>query len=79
MFPTIASALAAFLYCLSAFLIYKQLGLAQNQRWIALLPAVVALLLQAVVLNGIIIQPDGLNLGFFPAFTLIAWLISIRR
>ncbi len=78
MFPTIASALAAFLYCLSAFLIYKQLGLAQNKRWVALAPALVAMLLQALLLNQLIIQPDGLNLGFFPALTLIGWLISIQ-
>jgi len=30
MFPTIASALAALFYCLSAFLIFKQLGTAQH-------------------------------------------------
>ncbi len=40
MFPTIASALATLCYCLSAFLIYKQLGTAQHQRWVALAPAV---------------------------------------
>lgn len=78
MFPTIASTLAALLYCVSALLIYKQLGTAHHQRWIALAPAVVAVLLQAVVLNVQIIQPGGLNLGLFPAFALIAWLISIQ-
>ncbi|MCP4878393.1 MAG: cytochrome c biogenesis protein CcsA [Gammaproteobacteria bacterium] len=36
------------------------------------------MLLQAVILNILIIQPDGLNLGFFEAFSLIAWLISIQ-
>ena len=78
MFPTIASVLATLLYCLSAFLIYKQLGTAQHQRWVALAPAVVGMLLQAVALNQLIIQPQGLNLGFFEAFSLIAWLISIQ-
>ncbi len=78
MFPTIASALATLLYCLSAFLIYKQLGTAQHQRWVALAPAVVAMLLQAIALNQLIIMPEGLNLGFFAAFSLIAWLISIQ-
>ncbi len=78
MFPTTASAFAALLYCLSAFLIYKQLGTTQHQRWVALAPATIAMLLQAVILNILIIQPDGLNLGFFEAFSLIAWLISIQ-
>ena len=78
MFPTIASALAALFYCLSAILIFKQLGSAQHQRWIALTPALLAVMLQAVALNTLIIQPDGLNLGFFASFSLIAWLISIQ-
>jgi ABC-type uncharacterized transport system permease subunit len=78
MFPTIASALAALFYGLSAILIFKQLGSAQHQRWIALTPALLAVMLQAVALNILIIQPDGLNLGFFASFSLIAWLISIQ-
>jgi ABC-type uncharacterized transport system permease subunit len=78
MFPTIASALAALFYCLSAILIFKQLGTAQHQRWVALTPATVAMLLQAAALNALIIQPQGLNLGLFAAFSLIAWLISIQ-
>lgn len=78
MFPTIASALATFCYCLSAFLIYKQLGSAQHQRWVALAPAVAGMLLQAAALNVLIIQPQGLNLGFFAAFSLIAWLITLQ-
>ena len=41
-------------------------------------PAIVAMLLQAAALNALIIQPQGLNLGFFAAFSLIAWLISIQ-
>jgi len=36
------------------------------------------MLLQAAALNALIIQPQGLNLGFFAAFSLIAWLISIQ-
>ena len=78
MFPTTASALAALFYCLSAFLIFKQLGTEQHQRWVALAPAIVAMLLQAAALNAVIIQPQGLNLGLFAAFSLIAWLISIQ-
>lgn len=78
MFPTIASALATLCYCLSAFLIYKQLGTAQHQRWVALAPAIAGMLLQAAALNILIFQPQGLNLGFFVAFSLITWLISIQ-
>lgn len=82
MFPTIASALATLLYCLSAFFIFKQLGKPLNsagqQRWFALAPAIVAMLLQAATLNALIIQPAGLNLGFFASFSLIGWLISIQ-
>ncbi len=78
MLPTIASALATLFYCLSAFLIYRQLDAAQNRRWIALAPGLLAMFLQAVALNNLIIQPQGLNLGFFPALALIAWLISIQ-
>jgi ABC-type uncharacterized transport system permease subunit len=78
MYPTTASTLAALLYCLSAFLIFKQLGTAQRQRWVAMAPAIVAMLLQAMALNTLIIQPQGLNLGFFAAFSLISWLISIQ-
>ena len=78
MSPTIASTLAALLYCLSAFLIFKQLGTAHRQRWVAMAPAIVAMLLQAAALNALIIRPEGLNLGFFAAFSLISWLISIQ-
>jgi ABC-type uncharacterized transport system permease subunit len=59
-------------------LIFKQLGTAHRQRWVAMAPAIVAMLLQAAALNSLIIQPQGLNLGFFAAFSLIAWLISIQ-
>ena len=78
MLPTIASALATLLYCLSAFLIFRQLGKSSQQRWIALAPAVVGTLIQALLLNHLIYRPDGLNLGFFAAFSLISWLISIQ-
>lgn len=77
MFPTIASALAALFYCLSAILIFKQLGSARR-RWIILAPATIAVMLQAIALNLLIIRPEGLNLGLFASFSLIAWLISIQ-
>ena len=41
-------------------------------------PAIIAMLLQAAALNALIIQPQGLNLGFFAAFSLISWLIAIQ-
>ena len=78
MSPTIASLLAALFYCLSAFLIVKQLGTAPNRRWVTLLPAMIAVLVHASALNDLINLPQGLNLGFFAAFSLIAWLISLQ-
>ncbi|MFT5218523.1 MAG: ABC-type uncharacterized transport system permease subunit [Planctomycetota bacterium] len=78
MFPTLASALTTILYSLSAFLIFRQLGRAQHQRWLALLPAVLAVGLQALILAELILQDKGLNLGFFVAFSLINWLITIQ-
>ncbi len=76
--PTIASLLATLLYCLSAFLIFKQLGKASQQRWVSLAPALLATLIHALLLNGLIYQDEGLNLGLFAAFSLISWLISIQ-
>jgi ABC-type uncharacterized transport system permease subunit len=78
MFPTIASILASALYCLSAFLIFKQLGSPPKNRWLPLAPAMAAMILHGLVLNYLIYQPTGLNLGFFIAFSLISWLISIQ-
>jgi ABC-type uncharacterized transport system permease subunit len=78
MFPTIASSLATLFYCLSAFLIVKQLGTVPTQRRLTLIPAMIAVLAQAIALDELIILPQGLNLGFFAAFSLIAWLISIQ-
>ena len=78
MSPSIASALATLLYCLSAFLIFKQLSKAGHSRWIPMLPAVAAMLLQAATLSYLIFHPQGLNLGFFVAFSLVSWLISIQ-
>ncbi len=78
MFPTIASLLATVLYCLSAFLISRQLGDQTRPRWKPLAPALLAITVHAVVLNHIIYSPAGLNLGFFVAFSLICWLISIQ-
>ena len=78
MFPTIASVLASVLYCLSAFLIFKQLGSQAQDRWKPLALALIATLLHAVVLNRLIYQPSGLNLEFFAAFSLISWLVSVQ-
>jgi len=78
MSPTIASVLAALLYCLSAYLIFNQLGKSTQQRWIALAPALLATLVHAILLNQVIYQDAGLNLGFFAAFSLVSWLIAIQ-
>ena len=79
MSPTIASVLATLFYCLSAFFIYKHLGKSSTQqRWVALSPAILATLIHAILLNQVIYQDNGLNLGFFAAFSLISWLIAIQ-
>lgn len=78
MYSILASVLATVLYCLSAFLIFKQLNQTSQKRWIALVPAFLATLLQAILLNGLVYQSEGLNLNFFVAFSLVGWLISIQ-
>jgi ABC-type uncharacterized transport system permease subunit len=78
MSPTIASFFASALYCLSAYLIFKHLDSQTHKRWLPLAPALAAMLLHALVLNALIYQPQGLNLSFFVAFSLISWLISIQ-
>jgi ABC-type uncharacterized transport system permease subunit len=82
MSPTTASALSLFLYCLSAFLIFNQLKhhskKAAGQRWLSLSLAFIGLSLHAVALYQLIWHTDGLDLGFFAAFSLITWLISIQ-
>jgi len=57
--------------------VFKQLGPNSQPRWIALAPALVATLFQGLSLNSLIYQPEGLNLGFFVATSLITWLVSI--
>jgi ABC-type uncharacterized transport system permease subunit len=82
MSPTIASALSIVLYCLSAFLIFSQLKhhskKTTRQRWLSLTPAFIGLILHAAALYQLIWHTDGLDLGFFAAFSLITWLISIQ-
>jgi ABC-type uncharacterized transport system permease subunit len=82
MSSTIPSALSIALYCLSAFLIISQLKHHSNkeiqQRLLSLTPAFIGLILHAVTLYQSIGHTDGLYLGFFTAFSLITWLISIQ-
>jgi ABC-type uncharacterized transport system permease subunit len=78
MLVTIISLIASGLYCLSAFLIYQALRSTLPGRWRFLLPAVFAILCHAIVLNSLIYQPEGLNLSFFIAFSLISWLVAIQ-
>ena len=78
MLPTIASVLASVLYCLSAYLIFRQLSNRAQQRWKSLALALIAMLLHALVLNHLIYRPSGLNLEFFVAFSLISWIISVQ-
>jgi len=82
MSPTIASALSIFLYCLSAYLIFNQLThhseKTARHRWLSLSPVFIGLILHAAALYQLIWHTNGLDLGFFAAFSLITWLISIQ-
>jgi ABC-type uncharacterized transport system permease subunit len=66
-------------YCLSGFLIYKHLAKQTSSRWLNLTPSLIAIGLQAILLNQLIYPGNGLiTLGFFTAFSLISWLVSIQ-
>jgi ABC-type uncharacterized transport system permease subunit len=66
-------------YCLSAYLIYKHLGNQSSARWLDLTPSLFAVALQAIQLNHLIYPGTGqINLGFFTAFSLISWLVSVQ-
>ncbi len=67
-------------YSLSAILIFKNLGkTTSTSRWLMLTPALIGLAAQAILLNHLIYQQNGMiNLGFFIAFSLISWLVSAQ-
>ncbi len=77
---TLLSLLSLAGYCLSAYLILRNLSNWQSsRRWMALSPALFAILIEALQLRQAIYLPDGrLNLGFFNAFALVGWLVSIQ-
>lgn len=76
----ISSFIIFLFYSLSAFLIFKHLSIAKtSSRWLDLTPALIAIALQAIQLKLLIYPGDGLiNLGFFTAFSLISWLVSVQ-
>ncbi len=78
MTPTILSTVASLLYWLSAILIYKQLGTGGYQRGWVMLPALAAVLLHSFVLQQLVYQPQGLNLGLPVALSLVTWVIVIQ-
>ncbi len=67
-------------YSLSAYLIYRRLGKHRVfTRWVNLTPALIAIALHSILLKMQIFPAEGLfNLGFFIAFSLISWLVSIQ-
>ncbi len=66
-------------FSVSAALIFTQLTRQNISRWVALTPALLAVLLQALLLHRQIYpQPGMMNLGFFIAFSLVSWLVSIQ-
>lgn len=77
---TLLSLLSLAGYSLSAFLIFRNLSNWQpSRRWIALSPALFAVLLETLQLRQSIYLPDGrLDLEFFNAAALISWLVSIQ-
>lgn len=76
----ILSFLIAIGYSLSAILIYRQLDKTQlSSRWLHLSPAIFAVTIHAFLLNQVIYPVgESINLGFFIAFSLISWLVSIQ-
>ncbi len=77
---TITSIIIILCYCLSAFLIFKHLSHEPtSSRWLNLIPALIAIILQAIQLNhSIYPEGNGINLGFFIAFSLISWLVCVQ-
>ncbi len=75
-----ASFLIFICYSLSAILIYRNLGKTKSSlRWLQLSPALVGSVLHVIFLKQLIFpEPGVLNLGFFTAFCLISWLVSIQ-
>lgn len=74
---------AIILYCLSAFLIYKLNASLPSkehnqQRWISLAPALIALPLHAIVLRNNIYLVEGFNLNLYTASSLVSWLVSLQ-
>ena len=67
-------------YGLSAFLIFQRLsGSSSLTRWLLLTPALIGIALQAALISQLIYSGNGLiNLGFFTAFSLISWLVSVQ-
>lgn len=67
-------------YCLTAYLVFKNLDKSSDRsRWSDLSPALVALALHSIQLKLLIFPSAGLlNLGFFNALSLISWLVSIQ-
>ncbi len=75
-----ASLLIFICYSLSAVLIYRNLGKSKTSlRWLQLSPALVGSVIHVIFLKQLIYPEQGiLNLGFFSAFCLISWLVSIQ-
>ena len=66
-------------YCASSLLIFLHLANTNSARWVQLTPALIAVLLQALLLRQqIYTSPGTMNLGFFIAFSLISWLVSVQ-
>ena len=80
MYDLLTGGIATLLYCLAALLLALRLSRAgeahRTSKLVALLPAGLAVVLHAMILTGAVLQPNGLNLGFFNALSLAGWLIA---
>lgn len=74
------SIVAVFLYLMTGMLLGLRLARAETSRSSKMGPVIlglIAVLLHAVVLHNVIVAPDALDMGFFKATSLIAWLIAL--
>ena len=74
---TFPGLLAAVLYAVAAILLVRQLRAGSREQRVVVSVAVAALVLHALVLRAAIVGPAGLDLGFFNALALAAWVLAL--
>lgn len=81
MYNTVLGILSAALYLVSGSLLGVRLsrtasGVSQSKTGLLALAGLAALL-HALLLAQVILQPDGMNLGFFNALSFAGWLVAV--